>query len=341
MIVPALLASGVAHAGEAAPFRPAWWCPGAHLQTIWAGVLRPAPHVTLDRTRWELPDGDFLDVDELVAEAGAPRVIVLHGLEGSSRSPQVLGLLHEAHRCGWGGVAVNFRGCSGAPNRLRRSYHGGDTADLAWVIARVRVQHPLSPIVCVGFSLGGNILLKYLGEQGETLPEQVRAAAAISAPVDLALSARALEHGFNRVYGRRLVASLKRKTLQKLVRYPGLVDAPALQRSRTLAEFDELVTAPVHGFANAADYWAASSSAAFLPRIRRPTLLINAQDDPFLPAEALPRQAVAGNPFLTAAFTPSGGHLGFLAGRWPVAPIAWAEVRAAEFLAHHVACSTP
>ena len=335
LLALALLSFELAHAEEVEPFRPAWWCPGAHLQTIWAGVLRPSPKVALTRAPWELPDGDFLDVDELAASSGAPRVIVLHGLEGSSRSPQVLGFLREAHKRGWGGVAVNFRGCSGEPNRLRRSYHGGETGDLAWVIDRVRAQHPSSPILCVGFSLGGNVLLKYLGEQGEKLPEQVRAAAAISAPFDLALSAHALEHGLSRVYGRRLVASLKRKTLQKLARYPDLVDANALQAVRTVAEFDDLVTGPVHGFRNAADYWAASSSAAFLPRIRLPTLLINARDDPFLPAEALPVRAVSENSFLSAEFPSSGGHLGFLEGRWPSAPIAWAEVRAAEFLAQH------
>ena len=290
----------------------------------------------LSRERWELPDDDFLDVDVLAADAAASQLIALHGLEGSSRSPQVLGILSQAHRFRWGAVAVNFRGCGGAPNRLRRSYHGGDTGDLSFVIARVRAQHPSSPIVCVGFSLGGAVLLKYLGEQGEVLPEHIRSAAAISAPFDLARSAHSLEHGFSRVYGARLVASLKRKTLQKLARYPDLVDARALRAVRTLAVFDDLVTAPVHGFRNAEDYWARSSSAAYLSRLRRPTLLLNAQDDPFLPADALPVRAVADNPFLSAEFPTSGGHLGFLAGRWPTAPIAWAEVRAAEFLAHYV-----
>jgi predicted alpha/beta-fold hydrolase len=317
-------------------FEPAWWCRNAHLQTIWASMLRPAPHVRLMRARWELPDGDFLDVDELAAVEPAPRLIVLHGLESSSRAIAVLGLLREAHRRGWGGVAVNFRGCSGEPNRLRRSYHGGDTADLAWVIARMQERYPPSPLVCAGVSLGGNVLLKYLGEQGEALPKAIRAAAAISAPFDLAASVQALGQGFSRVYQHRLVASLKRKTFNKLTRYPDLVDRAALQAVRTLAAFDDLVTAPVHGFADATAYWAASSAASFLPRIRRPTLLVNAEDDPFLPADALPRQAVAENPFLTATFTPSGGHIGFLEGRWPGAPAAWAEAYAATFLAREI-----
>ena len=290
----------------------------------------------LVRARWELPDGDFLDVDELAADASAPRLIVLHGLESSSRAPAVLGVLSQAHRRGWGGVAVNFRGCSGEPNRLRRSYHGGETGDLAWVIHRVQASHPASTLACVGISLGGNVLLKWLGEQGEALPQAIKAAAAISAPFDLAASVRALEQGVRRLYQRRLVASLKRKTFLKLAHHPDLVDRAALHAVRTLGAFDDLVTAPVHGFSDASAYWAASSSAPWLARIRRPTLLINAADDPFLPAQALPRQAVVDNPYLTAAFTASGGHIGFLAGRWPGTPTYWAEVRAAMFLARHL-----
>lgn len=317
-------------------FRPAWWCRNAHLQTIWGSVLRPIPKVQVSRARWELPDDDFLDVDVLNAEAAAPRLIVLHGLESSSEAVGVRGLLSQAHARGWGGIAVNFRGCSGEPNRRPRSYHGGETSDLAWVIAQVQRQHPASVLLCAGFSLGGNVLLKFLGEQGDALPRPVRAAAAISAPFDLAASAKALEQGFSRVYQGRLVENLKRKTLQKLAAHPHLVDPAVLRRVRTLGEFDDLVTAPVHGFADANAYWAASSSAPYLPRIRRPTLLINAEDDPFLPAMSLPRQAVAGNPCLTAAFTPSGGHLGFLSGPWPGVPIPWAEAHVSAFLAQHL-----
>ena len=319
-----------------APFHPAWWCPGAHLQTICGGVLRGHPDLPLTRIRWELPDGDFLDVDELAAEPGAPRIIVLHGLESSSRSPNTLGMLEQAHRRGWGGIAVNFRGCSGVPNRLRRSYHGGETGDLAWVVQKVAADYPKSPLLLAGFSLGGNVLLKYLGEQGETLPHAVRGAAAVSAPVDLARSARGLTHGFSRVYGDRLVAGLKRKTFLKLARYPDLVNADALRAVRTLEEFDDLVTGPVHGFKDAEDYWAKSSSAQFLPRIRRPTLLINAKDDPFLPASSIPEQAVAANPFLHGDFPEHGGHLGFLSGSRPWAPVNWAEERAAAFLAEQL-----
>ena len=318
------------------PFRPAWWCRGAHAQTIWGSVLRPAGPVARHRQRWETLDGDFLDVD---AVAGAPRtpiLIVLHGLEGSARSRPVVGLLAAAARRGWRGLGVNFRSCGGTPNRLRRSYHGGETSDLAWVIRRVIAEHPDSVVFCAGLSLGGNVLLKYLGEQGDALPSALRAAVAISTPFELARSVDTLEQGFSRVYMRRMVRRLKHKTRAKLAQYPDLVDRRALTAVRTIAEFDEVVTAPVHGFRSATDYWRASSSAAFLPAIRRPTLLINAADDPFFPGDALPRAVVAANRCLTAEFTARGGHLGFLAGPWLGWPSCWAEARAIRFLGLHV-----
>ena len=315
------------------PFHPAWWCHGPNAQTIWGSILRPTLCVSLRRERWEMPDGDFIDVDLMVGEPGAPVMIALHGLEGSSRSKQILGLMRAAHRRGWQGVAVNFRSCSGEPNRLRRSYHGGETSDLSWVIQKVIAQRPGSPILCVGVSLGGNVLLKYLGEQGEGLPAQVRAAAAISAPFDLAASARGLERGFSRIYMHRLVQSLRRKTLEKLKRYPDIVDRDALKAVRTLEQFDNVVTAPVHGFRDAAEYWAASSSAGFLPKIRRPTLLINAQDDPVAPSSVLPVDAVAKNAVLRSMFPASGGHVGFIGGPWPWQPERWAERQALAFLA--------
>jgi len=315
------------------PFQPAWWCRHRHAQTIWGALLRPVGPVALTRQRWETPDGDFLDLDRVAGAPRTPILIVWHGLEGSARSKPVLGLLAAARGRGWRGIGVNLRSCSGEPNRLRRSYHGGETADVAWIIQRVMAEEPGSPILCAGVSLGGNRLLKYLGEQGEALPAAVRAAVAISTPFELAQSVGALERGFSGFYMGRLVGRLKARTRATLARSPNLVDPRALAAVRTLAEFDELVTAPVHGFRDAADYWRASSSAQFLPRIRRPTLLINAEDDPFLPAQALPRAAVAANRWLTAEFPARGGHLGFLTGPWPGWPACWADERAMEFLA--------
>ncbi|MFY9299578.1 MAG: alpha/beta fold hydrolase, partial [Candidatus Nitrosotenuis sp.] len=318
------------------PFKQAWWCRGRHLQTIWGSVLRPTPRVALRRERWETPDGDFLDLDTLSGNPSAPILIVLPGLEGSSRSKQILGLLQEAKRRGWRGLAVNFRSCSGQPNRLRRSYHAGETSDLAWVIQRVVEQNPDSPVFCVGLSLGGNVLLKYLGEQGEGAPEPVRAAVAISTPFDLEASVRSLERGFSRFYMRRLVASLRRKALAKLKIYPDLADRRRLKSARTLGEFDDAVTAPVHGFRDAVEYWTACSSKSFLAKIRRPALLINARDDPFLPEASLPVTAVSENSFLTAEFPRTGGHVGFLAGVWPGMPVPWAQIRAIRFLEEHL-----
>ncbi len=317
-------------------FRPAWWCRGRHAQTLWGALFRPTPQVLLRRERWETPDGDFLDVDRVEGTASAPALIALHGLEGSSRSKPVLGLLAAAHRAGWAAVGINFRSCSGASNRLRRAYHGGDSAELGWVIDRVIAEHPARAVGCVGVSLGGNVLLKYLGERGERVPPQVRAAGAISTPFDLGISVRHMERGLSRLYMRNLVSSLKQKTLAKLARYPDLVDPRRLRAVRTLAEFDHLVTGPLHGFPDGRTYWHSSSSASRLSAIRRPTLLINAEDDPFFPADALPTRAVRENPALRAEFVHDGGHAGFLSGVWPGRPVPWAENRTMAFLQDHL-----
>jgi len=308
---------------------------------VWGALGPPGRWAAHQRRRWELPDGDFLDVDEAPAEPEAPILIVLHGLESSSRSSQVAGLLWAARRCGWRGMGLNFRSCSGTPNRLRRSYHAGDTADLAWLLQQVIAEFPDSSILCAGFSLGGNVLLKYLAEQAEAAPAPLRAAAAISTPFDLAVSVRAIEQGFSRVYMRCLLRGLRRKTLAKLARFPDLVDRAALRAIRTVAEFDELVTAPVHGFPSAAAYWAASSCGTGLWRIARPTLLINAQDDPFFPGEALPREAIVRNRRLTAEFPRAGGHMGFISGRWPWAAASWAVERTMRFLRDQLSAPEP
>jgi len=293
--------------------------------------------VPVRRERWETPNKDFLDVDHVpTTTAGQPILIILHGLEGSSRAKQARGFLHAAHHQGWRGLAINFRSCSGTPNRLRRSYHAGETSDLHWVIQRVAAQYPQAPICCVGMSLGGNVLLKYLGEQGRDALATLKAAVAISTPFDLAISARAFEWGFfNRLYMSRLLGTLKQKTVAKLTRYPDLVDQERLAAVRTIREFDELVTAPVHGFANGADYWTASSCRRFLAAIRRPTLLISAVDDPLVPFDVSLREDAARNPYLTAEFPDAGGHVGFVSGS-PHHPIFWAEQRAFDFFKSHV-----
>ena len=317
-------------------FKPAWWCRTAHAQTIWASTLRPILRVPAQRERWETPDGDFVDVDYVPAAVGRPVLIVLHGLESSSQSKQVQGLLHIAHREGWRGLGINFRSCSGVPNRLRRSYHGGDTSDLSWIIKQAAAQHQAS-VCCVGISLGANVLLKYLGEAGDQVPVQFKVAVALSTPFDLAASAGTFERGFfNRLYMRRLVRSLKQKVLMKLAHYPDLIGRKQLETVQTIKEFDELVTAPMHGFANAAEYWQASSCRRFLPLIRRPTLLISAIDDPLIPFDPSLRQEVERNRCLTAVFSSAGGHAGFVSGGRFSQPAYWAEQQAVAFFKEHL-----
>ena len=315
------------------PFEPLRWLRGPHGQTVFGTFLRRAPRLPLRRERWELSDGDFLDVDRLDGAKEAPLLVVLHGLEGSSSSHYVRGLLAQARRRGWRGLALNFRSCSGELNRLVRSYHSGETGDLAEAVARARNESPGAPLLLAGCSLGGNVMVKWLGEQGDAAP--VRAAVGLSVPFDLKLCARALDapDPMAFVYRTRFLRTLKRKALEKAQRFPQ-IDSVRVRSARTLFEFDEALTAPVHGFASAPDYWARSSSGPYVPRIRLPLLLIAAEDDPFIPPECLPRTAAAANACVTLEVYPKGGHLGFVAG--PYLPRFWAEERVAEFLAGHL-----
>lgn len=315
-------------------FRPAPWLPGGNLPTVWASVARPLPRPRFRRERWELPDGDFLDVDLLPGAPGAPLLVISHGLEGSSRAPYVRGLAAAAGRRGWAVAAWSFRGCSGEPNRLLRQYHSGDTSDLAAVVARAMEREPGRPVVLVGFSLGGNQLVKWLGESGDRLPAAIRGAAAVSVPYDLEACAVALDaSGFwPWVYRERFLRRLRRKALDKAARHPGAIDAAAVRCARTFSAYDDLVTAPLHGFAGARDYWRRCSARLFVPGVRRPLLSLSAADDPFVPAASLPVHELRSNPAVTLEVTPGGGHVGFVGGS-PVAPRYWVEERALAFLA--------
>jgi predicted alpha/beta-fold hydrolase len=314
-------------------FSPPRWLRGRHAQTMFGTLLRPGPRLPLRRERWELSDGDFLDVDRLEGPHAAPLLVVLHGLEGSSSSHYVRGLLGQARTRGWRGMAVNFRSCSGEPNRLLRSYHSGETGDLGEAVRRAQAESETAPLLLAGCSLGGNVLVKWLGEQGAQA--RVRAAAALSVPFDLKACARALDApgAMSFVYRTRFLHTLKRKALAKARRFPG-IDAARVRSARTLFEFDEALTGPVHGFAGAEDYWAQSSSGPYVARVRVPLLLLSAEDDPFIPAACLPREAAASNPHVTLEAPARGGHLGFIAG--PFLPWFWAERRVAEFLAAHL-----
>ena len=297
-------------------YRAPWWLPGGHLQTL-VPALAPAPRVTYSRQRWETPDGDFVDVD-WAGDARAKRLLVLfHGLEGSSRSHYARALAEHAVTLGWRFALPHFRGCSGALNRLPRAYHSGDSDEVDWMLRRfahsgATLYAGEGRLCAVGVSLGGNVLLKWLGERGAEAARLVRRAAAISAPIDLAASGNALDRGFNRrSYTRIFLATLKAKAFAKLALKQLRVDERRLARARTLREFDDLFTAPLHGFRDADDYWARAASAPWLSRIAVPTLVLNARNDPFLPAAALERATREASPELVLEFPRTGGHAGF------------------------------
>lgn len=319
------------------PFRPATWLPGPHAQTLGARMLRPRGGPPVRRVRWEAPDGDFVDLD-LGEPSGTPpptgpRVLLLHGLEGSSRRGYVRLLARELHRAGIRTAALNFRSCSGEPNRRPRFYHSGDSAEVRWVVDRLREEEPDVPLGAVGVSMGGNILLRYLGEGGEGLA----AAAAISVPFDLSAGTTELEErATGRLYMRYFLRSLLAKVEAKEALLRSRVDLARLRGARTLREFDDALTAPLHGFGDAETYYREASSAPVLDRIDTPTLLLQARDDPFQPAGAVPEAAVATNPALVAAFTDRGGHVGFVERSSPLAPRFWAEAEAARFLASNL-----
>ncbi len=318
-----------------APFAPAGWLRGPHLQTAFARLARPFPRPAARRERWELPDGDFLDVDRFEGPApGAPLLVVCHGLEGSSHAPYVRGLVAQALRRGLAAAALNFRGCSGEMNRLPRFYHSGETGDLAYAVGRLSGERPGRPLCLCGFSLGGNVVAKYLAERGPQAASEVVAAAVISAPFDLAACARAVDGPglWMALYRELFLRTLRRKAIRKARAFAGLPDPARVRRIRTFAEFDEAVTAPLHGFASAADYWSRCSSGRLLDRVRRPLLALAAADDPIVPAASLPRQAARQNPQVTLEVAAGGGHVGFVQGS-PWRPRYWAEERAAEFLA--------
>jgi predicted alpha/beta-fold hydrolase len=268
----------------------------------------------------------------------APRLVVLHGLEGTIRSHYVRGILERAHALGWGADFLIFRSCGSELNRARRFYHSGETTDLAFLVRRVLDQYPKAPLLFAGYSLGGNVLLKWLGEQGDDLPPHAVAAVAVSVPFDLEESARHVSRGVSRLYEVHFLRTLKSKALAKLQSHPDLFTASALASATTLRRFDDTVTAPVHGFRDAHDYYEQSSSLRFLHTIRLPTLLLSAYDDPFLPAQELERVAgiVDHVPALEAEFHPRGGHVGFVSGTIPGRASYYAEDRAISFFCHHL-----
>jgi len=315
------------------PYRAPWWLPGGDLQTLYAAVLGGRrERVRFERERWSTPDGDFIDVDRADAAGGGardrPLAVLFHGLEGGSRSHYASSFAREFTRLGWRCALPHFRGCSGEPNLLPRAYHSGDSAEIGWVLRRFREENGRAPVFAVGVSLGGNALLRWLGEDSAA-HETVDAAAAVSAPMDLMVSGDALGRGFNLLYTRVFLATMKPKSREKLARFPGLFDAQAMLRARTLREFDDAVTAPLHGFRGVDDYWTRASAKPWLGRIRVPTLLVNARNDPFLPQIALPEKDEVSHA-VRCDFPDSGGHVGFVTGPFP-GRLDWLPRRIAGF----------
>lgn len=318
-------------------YSPAWWIPGGHLQTLWGKLFRRQETAPTTLERWDTPDGDFLELHRLAASSGAPHLVLLHGLEGSIRSHYAQGLLNEARRRGWGADLLIFRSCGSELNKTRRFYHSGETQDLAFALERMAREFRSSPLALVGVSLGGNVLLKFLGERGNDLPPNVKAAAAISVPFDLERSSKRINQGFSRLYQRFFLQSLKRKATEKAQRFPDLAAPADIAALRTLEDFDNLITGPLHGFRDAQDYYARSSSLPYLKDIRLDTLLFNAVDDPMLPPAVLNevRSIAANNPALEVDFVEKGGHAGFVTGSIPWRPCYYAEHRVGEFFVRH------
>jgi predicted alpha/beta-fold hydrolase len=290
------------------------------------------PDVALWRERLELPDGDFIDLDWLESGDG-PIVIVLHGLEGSSDSPYARGIMKAVERRGWRGVVMHFRGCSGEPNRLARSYHSGDTDDLAYLVDTLHRREPHASLATVGFSLGGNVLLKWLGKTGRVAP--VSAAVAVSVPFVLHNAADRLQRGFSRLYQWQLLRSLRHTVTEKRRRMELPLRIRNLRSLKSFRDFDEHVTAPLHGFDGADHYYTVASSRQYLKDIAVPTLLLQARDDPFMTEGVIPRNdELSGT--VTLELSARGGHVGFVAGTWPWRPRYWLEERIPEYLARYL-----
>ncbi len=298
------------------------WLPGGNLQTLWAALAArrfegAAP--LWRRERWTTPDADFIDVDFIDAPPGAsqaPLLVLFHGLEGSSASHYAQAFAHWARGAGWGLALPHFRGCSGELNLAPRAYHSGDFEEIGWILARLRAAHG-RPLLAAGVSLGGNALMRWAQEAGDSAAQTARAVAAISSPLDLAAGGAALSRGFNRqVYTRMFLHTMVRKALAKLAQHPGLFSRERLLAARDLHAFDDVFTAPLHGFRHTDDYWARASARPHLARLRIPALLLNARNDPFVPADSLPRSTEAGA-HITLWQPADGGHVGFMNGAFP------------------------
>ncbi|MGB9494275.1 MAG: alpha/beta fold hydrolase [Azonexus sp.] len=313
------------------PYRAPAWLPGGHAQTIWPLLIKPRP-LKLRRERWETPDGDFIDTDFLDGPSAAPLLVLFHGLEGSARSHYALATAHACKKAGWRLALPHFRGCSGELNRRPRAYHSGDSAEIDWILRRLHATNSGAPLHAAGVSLGGNALLKWAGEQGSAANEVVTGVAALCAPLDLAACGHHLARGFNRVYTQHFLKTLKAVSTSRIRQFPGLFDEARMLQAINLYQFDDAVTAPIHGFAGADDYWQRASAKPWLASITVPTLAVNPKNDPFLPASALP-EAGDVSPLVRLEQPAGGGHVGFVSGPFP-GNLDWLPQRLLHFFLH-------
>ena len=318
----------------ARPYRAPAWLPGGHAQTIWPLLIRPRP-LPMRRERWDTPDGDFIDVDFVDGPPAAPLLVMFHGLEGSSSSPYATAAARACREAGWRLALPHFRGCSGELNRRPRAYHSGDSAEIDWVLRRLQAANQGRRVNAAGVSLGGNALLKWAGEQGPAAATVVNGVAGICAPLDLAACGHHLARGFNRIYTRHFLNTMKVVSAARLKQFPGLFDEARMRAAANLWQFDDAVTGPVHGFAGADDYWARSSAKPWLKSIVVPTLAVNPKNDPFLPGHHLPRADQVG-PGVRLEQPAEGGHVGFVSGSFP-GRLDWLPQRLLHFFTHEIA----
>ncbi len=316
-------------------FKPAWWLLNSHLQTLWPAIFRhEIKNLSLERERIELPDRDFIDLTWIGKEkSSAPTVLILHGFEGSLESHYAKGMLHTISQQGWRGVFMHFRGCSGEPNRLPRGYHSGDTGDVDFIIRMLLARESTLSLAVIGYSLGGNILLKWLGETGEKNP--LKAAIAISVPFELHKAADRIQQGFSRFYQWYLLKCVCERLQHKFQHIPSSIDPSSLSRIQTIRDFDDKYTVPLHGFRSVDEYYKTTSSRQYLQNIQVPTLVLHAKDDPFMTEDVIPNDSEL-SPFVKLEVTEYGGHVGFVAGKYPWRPRYWLEERVPSFLCDYL-----
>lgn len=310
-------------------FKPSWWCRNKHLQTLYPTLFRKNVTLKLQENKFELPDGDFIELSWTKKKENRPIVIVLHGLEGSIDSPYAKGILKTIEDNGWQAVLMHFRGCGKNHNRLDRGYHSGDTKDLETFIHSLRDKNPNQKVAAIGFSLGGNVLLKYLGEKGKD--SFLSAAIAVSVPFDLADGAKSLNKGFSKVYQKHLINRLSNKMHDKFRNKQAPFDIKKINKWKDFHSFDHNITAPVHGFRSADDYYNKSSSKQFLKNIETPTLILHSKDDPFMSPNSIPKESELSE-YVTLELSEYGGHVGFIYGSMPFKEKYWIEKRLVDFL---------